>query len=105
AVVERFLVSAIAITLQRGNAAILREGASLLEHPRSSRSPRQHQLYFRSREPYFSSYTHPRFSTRSAFGWNDGGCDASGGSSGSSHWRSSRQSSSSGNGSSSSSSS
>src|SRR6185436_4470620 len=36
AVIERFLTSALAIALQRGNAAILREGTSQLDYPRSS---------------------------------------------------------------------
>ena len=35
-VIERFLTSALAIALQRGNAAILREGASQLDYSRSS---------------------------------------------------------------------
>ena len=50
-VVERFLTSALAIALQRGNAAILREGTSQLDYPRSSNP--QHHSYFNSRLPHF----------------------------------------------------
>ena len=66
-VVERFLISALAITLQRGNAAMLREGTSQFNH---SSEPQQ-QRYFQSRTPHFSSYPNSSCSTRAAFGWAD----------------------------------
>ena len=67
-VIERFLTSALAIALQRGNAAMLREGTSQSNHPGELR----HQRYFQSRLPHFSSYPNSSFSTRAAFGWMDG---------------------------------
>ena len=65
AVVERFLINALGIALQRGNAAILREGASQLEHSRSDDPP--HRRYFRPSLSHFSS--NYDFSTHAAFGW------------------------------------
>ena len=65
-VVERFLINALAIALQRGNAAILREGTSQLDRPLSG-DP-SHLRHFHSRLSHAPSYVPYSFSTRSAFG-------------------------------------
>ena len=70
-VVERFLIDALAVALQRGNAAILREGTAQLERPLPGDPQRQH--YFRSRRPYAPSHVSYSFSTRSSYGMDDSG--------------------------------
>ena len=62
--IERFLVNALAIALQRGNAAVLREGVNhlLLLRPAPLGPPPGHAA--------------SAFSLRSAYGWGDGALDS-----------------------------
>jgi hypothetical protein len=62
--IERFLVNALAIALQRGNAAILREGVTHLLHPTSRASGTASLLRSSS-----SGHAAPAFSLRAAYGW------------------------------------